>query len=351
MTKANPYAGLPDHAFWRRAVAERQDDVDPVVGAPYRLGPEDAIATAGSCFAQHIARTLRARGYRYLVTEPAPEGDPAAESYGVYPARFGNIYTVRQLLQTFERAYGLFHPADRAWAMGEALVDPFRPQVQPGGFGTLEALEADRRRHLAAVRAMFETCDLFIFTLGLTEGWRSARDGAVFPLAPGVAGGEPGPDYEFHNFTVAEMSADLAAFIDKLRVVNPDVRIMLTVSPVPLVATYEDRHVLTATTYSKAALRVVAEEAAMRLEGVSYFPSYEIITGPQAGGRYFASDLRSVTEEGVARVMGLFARHYLGDGAHMEHRPAARAVKLSAADVERMNQVADVVCDEEAIDR
>jgi hypothetical protein len=342
----NPYRDRPDWAFWKRAVSARPDEVDPVVETPFRIGADDRIATAGSCFAQHISRTLAQRGYRYLVTEAAPESDPAPDSYGVFPARFGNIYTVRQLLQTFERAYGLFEPVDRAWRRGEALVDPFRPRTPPQGFAGLEALEADRRRHLAAVRAMFEQCDLFIFTLGLTEGWRSTRDGAVFPLAPGVAGGEPGDDYEFHNFTVAEMVADLQGFVDRLRTVNPSVRIMLTVSPVPLIATYEDRHVLVSTTYSKAALRVAAEEAARALDGVCYFPAYEIITGPQAGARYFEADLRSVSEEGVARVMELFARHFL-DGPDAD---ADVGSALSEADLERMEQLAEVICDEEAIE-
>ena len=347
---SHPYRDLPDSAFWRRAVGGLPEaEVDPVVQAPFIIGRETPIATCGSCFAQHIARVLTQRGYNYLVTEPAPDGDPDPESYGVFPARTGNIYSVRQLLQTFERAYGLFRPLDTAWRRDDgALVDPFRPQVRKAGFATLEALDADRKRHLAAVRAMFEDCQVLVFTLGLTEAWVSTRDGAVFPLAPGVAGGEPGPDYAFHNFGVEEMTADLLRFIGRLRVVNPDVRMILTVSPVPLVATYEPAHVLTATSYSKAALRVVAEMVSGAEEGVCYFPSYEIITGPQARGRYFADDLRSVTDEGVARVMGVFGRHFLGETASAPQRHAD--AQLSQADAERLQELSEVICDEEALD-
>jgi hypothetical protein len=348
---ANPYRQLPDHAFWKRSVAEiDESEVDPIVEAPFRIGREDLIATAGSCFAQHISRTLVRLGYRYLVSEPESEG--GGENYGVFPARFGNIYTCRQLLQTFDRAYALLRPLDVAWTRPDgALVDPFRPQIQAAGFAGEEELLADRKRHLACVRAMFEGCDVFVFTLGLTEGWRSTRDGSVFPVAPGVSGGEPGPDYEFHNFSAEESTADLVAFIRKLRAVNPDVRIVLTVSPVPLVATYEPRHVLVSNTWSKAVLRVVAGQAAAAEPGVCYFPSYEIITGAQTHGRYFAPDLRSVTEAGVERVMGLFGRHFLGDGASRPTAPARTAqAALSAADQSRFEDLAEVVCDEEALD-
>ena len=348
---SHPYRDLPDTSFWRRAVAGRPETgVDPVVQAPFTIGRQTPIATCGSCFAQHIARVLTQRGYNYLVTEAAPEGDPDPESYGVFPARTGNIYTVRQLLQTFERAYGLHRPLDVAWRREDgAWADPFRPQVRKAGFETVEALEADRKRHLAAVRAMFEDCEVFVFTLGLTETWASARDGAVFPLAPGVAGGEPGPDYVFHNMDVEEMTADLRTFLRRLRVVNPGVRLILTVSPVPLVATYEAAHVLTATTYSKAALRVVAESLSRSDPEVCYFPSYEIITGPQARGRYFAEDLRSVTDDGVARVMEVFGRHFLGETASTPRRQAA-AAELSAADSARLQELSEVICDEEALD-
>ena len=348
---ANPYQGRPDHTFWKRSVSALDEaDVDPVVGAPFRVGRNDLVATAGSCFAQHISRSLTGLGYRYLITETAP-GDGEDEGYGVFPARFGNIYTARQLLQTFERAYGLFRPADSAWARNDGVfVDPFRPRIRADGFPSPAAVEADRKRHLAAVRTMFETCDVFIFTLGLTEAWVSALDGAVFPVAPGVSGGEASADYAFHNMTVDEVAADLRAFLARLRVVNPEARVVLTVSPVPLVATYEDRHVLVSTTYSKSVLRVAADAVAASEPGVAYFPAYEIVTGPQARGRYFAPDLRTVTEAGVARVMDLFARHMLSDAPEEPAPRPAGAPAPSAADNRRFDEIAEIVCDEEALD-
>jgi hypothetical protein len=164
-----------------------------------------------------------------------------------------------------------------------------------------------------------------------------------------VAGGRPGPFYEFNNFSAAETAADLTAFLGKLRQVNPGVRVMLTVSPVPLVATYEPRHVLAATTYSKAALRVAAEEVVRAEPGVCYFPSYEIITGPQARGRFFAGDLRSVTDEGVSRVMAVFAAHFFGEDGERDE-PETGPAQLSRADLDRFQSLSDVICDEEALD-
>ena len=353
----NPYAGKADYQFWRRSVSGRSaEGVDPIVRAAFGIARNDLVATAGSCFAQHIARTLQTAGFRYFVPEDRPAFDFCEnENYGTFSARYGNVYTVRQLWQLFRRAYGLFDPDDAAWKRSDdRFIDPFRPRIQAGGFATIEDLLEDRAAHLAAVRRVFEECDVFIFTLGLTESWVAKSDGAVFPLAPGVVDAE-GDDaaYAFHNATVSEMEADLGAFINALRRVNPGCRVLLTVSPVALIATYEDAHVLSSTIYSKSALRVVAETASRGFERVGYFPSYEMITGPQARSVFFEDDLREVRPEGVAYVMSVFMRHYLGDA----QRAAAADIKstLTAqplqAHADAIREIQGVICDEEAIEQ
>ena len=346
----SPYATRPDYAFWRRAMSGRAPgEVDPVTSVPFVIGRDEKVATAGSCFAQHMSRTLIEAGFDYLVTE----GSPGDADYGLFPARFGNIYTARQLLQLQQRAYGLFEPTDLAWRRADdRFVDPFRPRISADGFATVDDMLADRLEHFAAVRRMFEDCAVFVFTLGLTEAWTSAVDGAVFPLPPGVIGEDFDPgNYTFHNFTVAEVEADLLSFIDLLRIANPGVRVILTVSPVALVATYEDRHVLVSTTYSKSVLRVSAELVARERPQVAYFPSYEIITGPHAGGTLFAEDLREVRPQAVGHVMGIFARHFLDPEKTASTPNNLRNTKTaSAAELQRIAETDSVICDERVLD-
>jgi hypothetical protein len=352
---SHPYTGIPAYARWDRGVATPAAvDVDPVVRFPFNLTVDQPIVTAGSCFAQHIARYLKESGFNFLVTEPGHpvlDADIArAFNYGVFSARFGNIYTSRQLEQLFRRAYGTFVPADTVWETSSGrVVDPFRPTIQPNGFSTREELEADRRQHLAAVRRAFETLDVFIFTFGLTECWAAVADGAVFPLAPGVAGGTfDASRYTFLNLGVDEVVSDMKRFIAALREVNPRSKVILTVSPVPLIATAVDRHVLVSTTYSKAVLRVAAEALVQALEGVAYFPSYEIVTGNFSRGRYFADDLRSVTESGVEHVMSLFFRHATTGGGPLR-ADEAQALPVTSPLASEIEKAVDVLCDEELL--
>jgi hypothetical protein len=290
----------------------------------------------------------------YFVTELAhpllPENLARQFNYGTFSARYGNLYTPRQLLQLFERAYGRFEPVDSAWQEDNGRwLDPYRPQIQPTGFASQRELEIDRGLHLAAVRRMFEQLDVFVFTLGLTEAWLSAVDGAVYPTCPGAAGGRFDPAvHRFHNFSVDEIGADLLAFIDALRSVNPRAKVMLTVSPVPLIATASGQHVLTATTYSKAVLRVACEQVARQRPETGYFPSYEVVAGSHARGAYFAPDLRSVTEAGVQHVMRLFMWHCVdADSEPLEAPPASQA----AAQMAENQRLVELMCDEEVLDR
>lgn len=352
----HPYKSLPNKAFWRRSVAQpKMAEVDPVGVFELNIKPETKVATAGSCFAQHIARHLSKSGFNYYVAE---QGHPIvplnvrdAHNYGTFSARYGNLYTARQLYQLIERAYDRFTPAETPWVDADGTVrDPFRPTVQPGNYVSVAEMEADRDQHLAAVREMFETLDVFVFTLGLTECFRSLEDGAVFPLCPGVDGGEFDPEkYEFYNQDVSDVIADMEAFIAALKAVNPKAQIILTVSPVPLMATAElNAHVLGATTYSKSVLRVAAEALRKTNDHVHYFPSFEVITGQYNRGSYYAADLRNVVEDGVSHVMRLFLKY----ATDTKVKKPAKASGEKEDDFSRMaRQFVEVECDEIALDR
>ena len=358
--KAHPYSTLAAHQFWRSAISQTPaGQVDPVVSVPFAVDKTTKIATAGSCFAQHIANALQREGYQYYITERAPPALSDIEArdsgYGVFSARYGNIYTARQLAQLIKRAYGEYAPLDQSWRRpDQRYVDPFRPQIEPAGYSSPEDVETSRQSHFEAVRNLVETADVFVFTLGLTEAWRRKSDGAVFPVAPGVAAGTFDPAlYEFVNFRSRDVIDDLCQAVTLIRARNASIRFIFTVSPVPLVATFEPKHVLTATTYSKSVLRVAAEEVSNLFGGVAYFPSCEIIAGAYTQSKYYKADLREVRPEGVARVMQLFFRHFV-DGAQRMSRNAARGGdaenEVSARASGRIKSLFDIVCEEELLD-
>lgn len=345
---SHPYSSLSNYNFWYKSVAHPLPGlVDPVT-SNFVINQTDKVATMGSCFAQHLSKCISKAGFYYYVAETAPYGmtpsDAHMNNYGTFSARYGNVYTARQALQLFDRAYGLFNPEPHIWKRDSVYVDAFRPHTQPNGYTTAELLLADRASHLSAVRDVFEKSNILIFTLGLTESWQSKADGSIFPIAPGVFGGTYNAnEHQFVNFNVVDVIRDMNSFIKKIREVNPNIKIILTVSPVPLVATYEDRHVLVSTCYSKSVLRVAAAEVERSNKDVVYFPSYEIITSPSSEGRYYADDLRQVTSVGVGHVMRVFSKHFMPQHCNDTQK------KSTSLDIFQSDTEDCVICDEELV--
>lgn len=308
----SPYAGLPKSHFWRTAVAETSDAMpDGLYRKKFDIGCNTPIATAGSCFAQNIARYLRRANLPIIDSEPAPPGvapeAAPAHGYGLYSARYGNIYTIRHLLQLAQDAFSGEVDARDVWTKDGRFFDALRPNIEPDGFASIADVLAARRLHLAGVRQMFVDARVLIFTLGLTEAWLRKDSGRVYPTAPGTIAGSYDPAiFAFKNLTYGEVHGDFLAFRDLVHTHNSHLKFLLTVSPVPLTATATGDHVLAANMYSKSVMRAAAGALASAHADIDYFPSYEIVANPWSGGRFYEPNLRSVTEEGVETVMRVF---------------------------------------------
>jgi hypothetical protein len=306
----HPYKSAPDRAFWKRAFAPNWETSNLVDGPPL-INKGEKVASAGSCFAANIVPFLERAGFDYVRrdTPPAVFADVAGDNfnYSRFSAAYGNIYTARQAAQMFGRALGRFSPAEDRWVIGDDLViDPFRPGLKYPATSNRE-FDLLTAQHLANVLDAVRSANVFVFTLGLTEAWVSRLDGAVFPACPGTIAGTFDPTrYLFHNFSSREVHQDLDDLINLVREVNPRIRFVLTVSPVPLVATATGQHVLLATIYSKSVLRVAAAEVVQSKPNVTYFPAYEIVTGPQAPADFFEDDRREPSTAAIASVMRAF---------------------------------------------
>lgn len=349
-----PYRRLPARAFWARAVARRFDAAEVVTADGPLLRRGERLASMGSCFASNIVPHIEAAGFDYVRTEaPHPQVAHLPEHLGYrnFSAAYGNVYTVRQMRQLIDRSTGAFRPSEDRWHEDGRVIDPFRPGLAYPAVSDAE-FDVITAAHLAATRMAFTVADVVVLTLGLTEGWESAEDGAVFPTCPGTVAGtfDPGR-HRFRNFTVAEVVDDLHGTIAAIRALNPASRFIVTVSPVPLVATASGRHVLEATVYSKSVLRAAAGEVERADDGVTYFPAYEIVTGPQAPDHFFEADRRSVSTAAIDQVMAALLA--LCEGAEPGAMPASEDATAPASPTGLdavSRRIAEAECDEVLLD-
>lgn len=351
-TPMHPYQTLDDKSFWATAVAKRNMfDISDLWTPKFDIRPDMKVSTFGSCFAQHIGRALASRGFNWFIPEAAPQGlsDENAKrfNYGVFSARTGNIYTVSLLKQWVDWALGAAPVPDEVWVQDGRFYDPFRPNIEPQGFASPEELHRSREAAITAFRRCLQESSLFVFTLGLTESWFHSRLHHEYPMCPGTVAGEfREGEHRFVGQQFPFIRKTLAETLEKIRAVNPAIRFLLTVSPVPLTATMSGAHVLVATMESKSILRAVAGLLSRNIDGVDYFPSYEIINATPYRGTFFEANQRQVNSVGVNHVMDMFfeglkKRSNVSDGtsppsAALSPRPEAGGRQPSE----------DVVCEE-----
>jgi len=354
MIKNHPYLTQPQTAFWSRSVSENFSNSELLNNEKPLISKGDAVVSAGSCFASNMIPYLESAGIEYIRTETYPKMfQDLGENLGYanFSARYGNIYTTRQLLQLYLRTLGLFKPFEDRWEVENKIIDPLRPGLK---FPSETHIEFDlvTKSHLRKTRKAFESANIFVFTLGLTEAWVSKEDGTTYPACPGtIAGVFDEKKYKFHNFSIDEIVTDLSTFIEVLRRNNPKIKFIFTVSPVPLVATASKEHVLVASTYSKSVLRVAAQEVTNNYPDSCYFPAYEIITGPQAAAEFFEPDKRNVSQVGIRTVMEAFLSY-----CDLENKESKFSFKKSkkndsTGSIEELSKrITQVECDEVMLD-
>jgi GSCFA family len=283
----------------------------PRISPKFKFMREDKFYAIGSCFARGIEHALTGRGVP--VESMAPEFaklQPANKE--VTGLGFTNKYNTFSMLNELRWALDpeAAFPVDSIFQVTESTwFDPHcTPTLELAGFS--ETL--NRRALMQTVAKRVAHCRALIITLGLVEVWRDCEADVYTNSTPIRSVLKPDPDrYEFHLTSFVENWDSLEAIHALLtRYGHPDLRIVVTVSPVPLMATFSKMDVVVANAYGKSLLRTVAQEWAAAHQNVDYFPSYEIVQNSDRAA-VWEVDLRHVTGAAVQHIMDLFLREYI----------------------------------------
>jgi hypothetical protein len=289
----------------------RQTWFTPKVDPKFKLRCDDRVYAIGSCFARGLERSLIGRNM--AVDSAAPE--------------FAKLQPVNNKLSGlgFINKYNTFSILNELrWALDPDAVFPvdsivkvmenvwFDPHTNPAlKLADLEET-LERRALMQTVTKRITNCRIVIVTLGLVEVWRDLEADVFLNHTPVPHLLKTQRSrYEFHLTSFAQNWANLEAIHELLSGYgHPDVRIVVTVSPVPLLNTFSTMDVVVANTYAKSLLRAVAQEWAAAHDNVDYFPSYEIVQNSDRAAVWKA-DLRHVEGAGAQHIMNLFLQSYL----------------------------------------
>ena len=274
------------------------------------------IVSLGSCFAIELAKWLQNNGYNYLVTEPNLIPDTLVHASS---ARWGTIFNAPAFTQVVSWALGYDQPPLVCYPVGLQIRDPFREEetYTPEEVKNIGELW---RAHLECTRAALLSAEVVVLTVGLNEVFQYLPSGHYLHRTPW--GMNPAV-WDARILTVDENYTFIRTGIERLRAYNQNVKFILSVSPVPLMRTFRrDVHVTTATSHSKAVLRVALENLCRDLPDVHYMSSFETVMYPGQLITAWEPDERHVDTEIVDKVMLLFEQQFcsLDDALNSSHK-------------------------------
>jgi len=276
----------------------------------FTISPSTPIASMGSCFAREIKRRLIQRDFNYITEETYHPASLHAS------AAWERVYSTHCMRQIFEYTFEQWNPDLRWWMAPESkkIQEPYRRVIL---YDTLKEAEEDFEQHRKHSRKALEKAEVLILTLGLTEIWQDTVDGSVIclPAGPYVKEGGDMSRYRFRVSRYEDNLKNLERIHEIMAAANPNCKILITVSPVNLWATFRrDIDVISASCNSKATLRAVADEFTVRHENVFYFPAFEMATiyQPLSGRTYFSEGRQNfhVNKATVKFIMRHFFNFY-----------------------------------------
>jgi len=252
------------------------------------ISETDRIVAFGSCFASNISNYLSKIGFNVLT----------ATDNLAYVSRFGDgMVNTFALRQQFEWAWHNVVPKSELWHGYRAEEFGYDEEVR------------------LKTQEIFNSCDVFILTLGLSEIWYDEPTGEVFWRAV------PADKFDAtrHKFRIAEYEeslSNISAIYHMIRKHRPSATVVFTLSPIPLAATFRPVSCITANSSSKAILRAAVDrfyrDMSPNDERLFYFPSYEIVT--ECFRHQFGSDRRHVHPHVLRLNMMAFERYFCKTG-------------------------------------
>ncbi|HLL27446.1 MAG TPA: GSCFA domain-containing protein [Xanthobacteraceae bacterium] len=302
-------------ATWRVARDRlKRGRVFPQSPQTFSLNRSDTVLTMGSCFARNIEENLVKFGCR---VPPLEFKIPQSEHKGERDNHVLSLFTPPAFRQTLEWMASIFV---RDGKVNEADCEKLLFRLGNGKVVDLSLSGSlpvtyerflERRRELYELYATAFRAECLLMTPGLVEAWYDLEQSYYTNSAPFYDGKLLDPvRYELRVLDHDECKADLLAAIDIVRKHNPKVKVLITVSPVPLRTTFTNQDVLVANTYSKSVLRAACQEIVSERPFVDYFPSFEAVMLSTSG--VWERDHRHINDRLIGEIVKQVVAKYFG---------------------------------------
>ena len=263
------------------------------------------FCSIGSCFADHISGHFQ----NFLISiQHNPYGityNPYSISLQLTRSLAGHYYLKDDLIYQNELYHSLQHHGSFSNTDPEKLLGQIH----------------DRQTHFSNA---LRSADVLLLTLGTAFVFEFMRNKEIVNNCHKI----PGIEFNRYRLSVESVFTSLCESLGNCWKVNPDLNVIITVSPV--------RHIrdgLVENQRSKATLLLAIDELVQKHHRVQYFPAYEICLDELRDYRFYSDDLIHPSAAAVQYIIRQFIVHYFDQPAHryfealskirqmLDHRP------------------------------
>ena len=246
------------------------------------MGLKTRIVTQGSCFSDAIGDRLAEHKLKVLVNP------------------FGVIYNPQSIHKAL--SYSIFNEPVAAHTFVHHNDIYFNYDFH-SAFSALTAPELSTRliNSIGASHYFLKDADWLLITYGTAWVYQRQDTGEIVANCHKL----PSANFSKSLMSVEQIQSSFAAFFEQLKKFNPEIRAILTVSPV--------RHIkdtLELSSVSKAILRVACHSISEQYADVEYFPAYEMMMDDLRDYRFYKSDMLHPTAEAEDYIWDKFMERY-----------------------------------------
>lgn len=250
--------------------------------SPRTLDLKDSFMTLGSCFSETMGQRLTENKFN-TVSSP-----------------FGSTYHPISIHRHLK--YLLFQELPSEHSYLQKGITFLNYDFHSKFFGdSIQYLKRKLTDTIGVGHFFLSGCNVLLLTYGTS--WIYERNDTGEPVAN--CHKEPGAQFAKRLTGTDEIISSFTEAFLLLKKFNPEIRVILTVSPV--------RHIkdtLQLNSVSKAILRVACQEIVNNHEGVEYFPSFEIMMDDLRDYRFYKEDLIHPSEVAENYIWEKFSGYY-----------------------------------------
>ena len=246
------------------------------------FGYDDRVMLCGSCFVENIGKKLKDARFNVLINP------------------FGILFNSGSLAKSLEDIMDNKPFTEDELVFHRNLYHSFSHHSR---FAHHDATVCVKQINSATTNAhhYLKKTKYLILTLGTAWVYRYRHTGTIVSACHKI----PQREFDRELLSVAQITEMLSAMIQRLSEFNPDIRTLLTISPV--------RHIkdgFVGNQQSKAALILSVKQLTERFENCSYFPVYELFMDDLRDYRFYAADMLHPSKTAIQYIWERFCETF-----------------------------------------